>query len=61
MSENSLISIIIPVYNAQDYIAKCLDSLICQSYKNIEIICVDDCSTDQSLNIINDYAKRIPV
>lgn len=58
MSENSLISIIIPVYNARDYIAKCLDSLICQSYKNIEIICVDDCSTDQSLNIINDYAKK---
>lgn len=56
-----LISIIVPVYNVEKYLAKCLDSLINQTYKNIEIICVNDGSTDNSLNILNEYTsdKRI--
>ena len=53
-----LISIIVPVYNTEQYIGKCLDSIIMQSYKNVEIILVDDGSTDRSLEICMDYAKR---
>ncbi len=52
------ISIIIPVYNVEKYLKKCLDSVIKQSYKNLEIIMVDDGSTDNSLNICLDYQKK---
>ncbi len=51
------VSIIIPVYNAEATISKCLDSLIHQTLTDIEIICVDDCSTDNTPNILNKYAK----
>ncbi len=40
------ISLIIPIYNTQEYLSKCLGSAVAQDYKNIEIICVDDGSTD---------------
>ena len=50
------ISVIIPVYNAAAYITKCLDSVINQSYKNLEIICVNDGSTDESGSILESYA-----
>lgn len=53
-----LISVIIPVYNVEKYLKQCLDSLINQTLKNIEIICVDDGSTDKSLNILKEYAKK---
>lgn len=52
------ISIIVPVYNSEKYLPSCLDSLITQTYKNIEIIVVDDGSTDSSANIINDFALK---
>lgn len=58
------ISIIVPVYNVEKYIKRCLDSLINQTYKNLEIICIDDGSTDQSGEICDKYAlkdKRIRV
>ena len=55
---NSKISIIVPVYNVERYLRKCLDSLINQTYKNIEIICVNDGSTDNSLDILNEYANK---
>lgn len=58
MAQNSMISIILPVYNAQEYIEKCLDSLLTQTYKNIEVLCVDDCSADGSLKIIKDIAQK---
>lgn len=52
------ISIIIPVYNAKDYLERCLDSVVNQTLKDIEIICVNDCSTDNSLEILNNYAQN---
>lgn len=53
-----LISIILPVYNSEKYIAKCLEALISQTYENIEIICINDGSTDKSLEILEEYAKK---
>lgn len=52
------ISVIMPVYNASEYLDMAIDSLIKQNFKDIEIICVDDGSTDQSLNILLQYQKR---
>ena len=52
-----LISIIIPVYNVEKYIEECLNSIIKQTYKNVEIILVDDGSTDRSGIICDQYAK----
>lgn len=50
------ISITIPVYNSEPYLEKCLDSIMGQTYKKLEIICVDDDSTDNSLVILKKYA-----
>ena len=51
------VSIIVPIYNAERYIKECLLSLLNQTYKNIEIICIDDGSTDNSLSIVENYAR----
>lgn len=53
----SKISVIIPVYNVEQYLQKCLNSAANQTYTNLEIICVNDCSTDNSGAILNKYAK----
>lgn len=53
-----LISVIIPVYNAEAYLGQCLDSVAGQTYTNLEIICVDDGSTDRSPEILGAYARR---
>lgn len=58
MKKFTKVSIIIPVYNGQKYLRDCLNSLIKQTLKDIEIICVDDQSTDDSMNILNDYVKK---
>lgn len=51
------LSIIVPNYNNSQYISKCLDSVVNQTYKNLEIIIIDDCSTDNSIEIIKKYQK----
>lgn len=56
--EDPLVSIIIPVYNTEQHLQKCLDSVINQTYHNIEIILIDDGSTDNSGKICDDYAKK---
>ena len=56
--KSDLISIIVPVYNSELYINRCLDSLLKQTYKNIEIIIVDDGSKDNSLQLIKGYANK---
>ena len=53
-----LISIIVPVYNVEDYIEECLESLVKQTYKNLEIILIDDGSTDNSGKICDDYVLK---
>ncbi len=52
------ISVLVAVYNATDYLAKCLDSLLGQTLHDLEIICIDDASTDGSLAMLHDYASR---
>lgn len=53
-----LVSVIIPVYNVEKYLNECVDSTINQTLRNIEIICVNDGSTDSSLAILEEYAKN---
>ena len=56
--EKHKVSIIIPIYNMDKYLKKCLDSIINQTYKNLEIILIDDGSTDNSKNIIKEYKNK---
>lgn len=57
MNNQPLISVIIPVYNVEQYLSQCLESVINQTYSKLEIICVDDASTDESLEILNQFAE----
>ena len=52
------ISVIVPVWNAHDYLGRCVESIIDQTYKNLEILLVDDGSSDDSLAICNRYAEK---
>ena len=55
---NSLISVIVPVYNIREYLPQCLDSILAQSYSCIEVVCVDDGSSDGSGTVLDDYSLR---
>ena len=58
MNNNALISIIIPAYNTQEYIHRAIESSLRQSYKNIEIIIINDGSTDETLRTAQTYADK---
>lgn len=58
MKSEDLITIVVPIYNVEKYLERCVDSIISQSYKNIEIILVDDGSKDNSSKICDEYKKR---
>lgn len=53
-----MVSIIIPVYNVEEYIEECLKSILAQTYKDIELLIVDDGSTDNSLGLIREYENK---
>ena len=53
-----VISVIIPVFNSVQYLQQCMDSVVNQTYKNLEIICIDGGSTDGSLEILQNYADK---
>lgn len=55
-----LVSVIIPCYNVEKFIAECLDSVLKQTYSNLEIICIDNNSTDKTYSILEEYQKRFP-
>ena len=55
-----LISVIIPVFNMEAYLTRCLDSVLANTYQNLEILCVDDGSKDRSLEILREYAEKDP-
>ena len=56
--DNTKISVILPVYNVEKYLRQCLDTIIGQTLKEIEILCVDDGSTDNSAKILEEYAQK---
>lgn len=58
MKREPIISIIVPVYNVEKYLCRCIDSILEQTIKNYELILVDDGSTDNSGKICDDYQKK---
>lgn len=60
MKQNKVVSIIIPVYNNEEYLEKCIDSILNQSYTNLEVLLLDDGSKDNSYTIMKEYEKKYP-
>lgn len=58
MNNNPLVSIVVPIYNTEKFLDKCIGSIVNQTYKNLEIICVNDASPDNALSIIYEYEKK---
>jgi len=58
LENGPLISVVVPIYNMEKYLARCLDSIITQTYRNLEIILVNDASTDESSIVIEQYIKK---
>ena len=54
------VTVLVAVYNAAAFLPRCLDSLTGQSMSDIQIVCIDDASTDGSLQVLSDYARRDP-
>ena len=52
------VSVLVPIYNVEHFLDRCIQSILNQTYKNIEVILVDDCSSDNSLSICYEYAKK---
>lgn len=61
MDKSRLVSVVIPVYNSEKFLAQCLDSILKQTYKDIEIIAINDGSNDISLKILNQYSEKITI
>ena len=55
-----LISVLVPVYNAEPFLVMCLDSIFAQTYPNFEVVCIDDASADKSADILEQYARKHP-
>lgn len=55
---DNLVSVIVPVYNAENYMKETIDSILAQTYENIEIICIDDMSKDNSRDILEEYSSK---
>ena len=58
------LSIIVPIYKVEKYIQQCIESILGQTFSNFEVLCVDDCGNDESINILKKYAeidKRIKI
>ncbi|WP_301026216.1 glycosyltransferase family 2 protein, partial [Helicobacter sp. UBA3407] len=55
---NKIVGIIIPIYNVEKYLNECLDSIVNQTYTNLEILLINDGSTDSSLQIAKEYAQK---
>ena len=55
---NYLISVVIPMFNVEEFIAECLESLLIQTFQDFEVIVVDDCSTDNSVKVVESYAPK---
>ena len=58
MDSKVCVSVLVPIYNVEKYLSQCLDSLCAQTLKNIEFICINDGSTDNSGNTLEKYAKN---
>ena len=57
LSDNPLISVVVPIYNVEKYLRRCVESIRCQTYSNLEIVLVDDGSPDSCGKICDDYQK----
>lgn len=53
-----MVSIIVPIYNVEEYLRECLYSIVQQTYKDIEILCINDCTLDNSVSIVHDFCRR---
>ena len=55
--QNKLVTVALAVYNVEPYLKEALDSIVNQTYRNLDILCIDDCSTDKTFEILKDYQR----